>query len=105
MRMNLKMWEFEALKRKGMFFFGIFFFLFNGGVSAQSFSASASKTTVGVGERFQVTFSVDGSGSGFQAPSFSDFNVLMGPSQSTNMSFVNGVMSQSISFTYILEPV
>src|SRR4051812_23721874 len=71
---------------------------------AQSFTASATKTTVGVGERFQVSFSVDGSGSQFQAPAFSNFNVLLGPSQSTSMSFINGAMSQSISFTYILEP-
>src|SRR4051812_40937189 len=72
--------------------------------SAQNFTASVSKNTVAVGERLQVTFSIDASGSQFQPPAFTDFNVLMGPSQSTNMQFINGTMSQSISYTYILEP-
>lgn len=69
------------------------------------FTASASNTTVGVGDQVQVTFQLEGSGRNFQAPNFADFNVLMGPSQSTSMQFNNGAMSQSISYTYIIQAV
>ncbi len=67
------------------------------------FSASTSQSAVSVGDQFQVTYTLDGTGKNFQAPSFNDFNVLMGPSQSTSMSIVNGNMSQSISFSYVLQ--
>ena len=68
-----------------------------------SFSASASNTTVAVGDQIQVTFQLEGSGKNFQAPNFADFNILMGPSQSTSMQFINGAMSQSISYTYVIQ--
>ena len=91
---------------KGAFIFRlllVFFILSGAKLTAQNFTASANKTTVAVGERFQLSFTIDANGSQFQAPSFADFNVLMGPSQSTNMQFSNGSLSQTISFTYLLE--
>jgi hypothetical protein len=69
------------------------------------FTASASNTTVGVGDQIQITFQLQGSGKNFQAPNFADFNVLMGPSQSTSMQIMNGSMSQSISYTYVIQAV
>ena len=66
------------------------------------FTASASSTTVGVGDQIQITFQLQGSGRNFQAPNFADFNVLMGPSQSTSMQIMNGSMTQSISYTYVI---
>jgi hypothetical protein len=69
------------------------------------FTASVSSSTVGVGDQIQVTFQLEGSGKNFQAPNFADFNVLMGPSQSTSMQWVNGAMSQSISYTYVIQAV
>lgn len=65
------------------------------------FEASA-KTTVAVGERFQVSFSLNTNGSNFKAPSFEGFSILSGPNQSTSMQFINGNMSQSITYSYIL---
>lgn len=71
------------------------------------FTASVSSPSVTVGDQIQITFTVNGSANvrNFKAPSFSDFNVLMGPSQSSNVQIINGSFSQSISFTYILEAV
>jgi len=69
------------------------------------FTASASNTTVGVGDQIQITFQLQGSGRNFQAPNFADFNVLMGPSQSTSMQIMNGSMTQSISYTYVIQAV
>lgn len=73
-------------------------------VSAQEFIATVSKNPVTQGERFQVTFTLkDGDGSGFQAPDFRGFSVLMGPSTSQQMNFINGQMSRSIGYTYVLQ--
>jgi len=70
---------------------------------AQDFTASASPSSVNVGDQVQVTFSLNGNGNNFHAPVFSDFNILMGPSQSSSMQIINGSVSQSLSFTYILQ--
>lgn len=67
-----------------------------------SFEASA-KSTVSVGERFQISFSLNNNGSGFKAPSFAGFEILSGPNQSTSMQFVNGNMSQSLTYSYVLQ--
>ncbi len=58
-----------------------------------------------VGDQFQLTFTLNGGSNarGFKAPSFGDFTVLMGPSQSSNMQIINGSFSQSISITYVLQ--
>ena len=66
------------------------------------FTASAPKQ-VGNGEQFQVTYTLNTSGSNLSSPGFPDFDLLGGPSQSTSMSIVNGAMSQSASFTYYLR--
>ena len=69
---------------------------------AQKLTAQASKTRVAVGESFQISFSLNSSGSNFKAPVLNDFNVYSGPNQSTSMSYVNGAMSQSITLSYVI---
>lgn len=71
---------------------------------AQSFTASVSKNPVGVNEQFQLSFTLNSSGSSFKAPPLNDFMVLSGPNQSTSMQFINGSMSQSFTLSYILQP-
>lgn len=80
----------------------IFFTLLTCSSIAQKFVASASKTKVAVGEQFEVTFTFTGSGSSFRPPSFADFNVYFGPSQSSSVQIINGNMSQSIGFSYVM---
>ena len=70
---------------------------------AQKLTASVSKNRVAVGEAFQLSFSVNASGGNFKTPGLNDFDVYSGPNQSTSMSFVNGVMSQSITLSYIIS--
>ena len=82
------------------------------GFSAElNFSADADRTTVGLGEQFQLTVTVEGTNIGGaprpQVPSMDDFDVLGSTSsQSTNISFINGRMTQqnTISFIYFLSP-
>jgi len=72
------------------------------------FTASA-RDKVALGDRFQVTYSVNENGSEFKGPDFKDFRVLSGPNVSTNRSYqiINGKMSQSIStsYTYYLQAI
>jgi RNA-binding protein YhbY len=92
------------------------FFLFIGAILGFSstvaiaqdgtFTASAAQSRIAAGEQFQATFTFDGSDYNsvrdFKAPNFGQFVVISGPNQSTNMQWVNGKMSASISYTYIL---
>ncbi|MCX7879135.1 MAG: BatD family protein [Ignavibacteria bacterium] len=76
---------------------------FNNLLAEYRFTASASSTTVRVGEQIQITFTLNTTnGRNFQAPSFKGFSVLAGPSQSMRTQIVNGQISSSLSFTYIL---
>ena len=71
-----------------------------------SFTASVDRNQVETGQQLQVTFTLSGStgGKNFRPPGFNDFLVMSGPSQSTSMQFINGVMSSSISYSYVIQP-
>lgn len=71
-------------------------------IHAQSFTASASRTKVAVGEPFQIDFSVNGSASGFKAPSLKEFDVYSGPNNSSSVQIVNGNMSQTTSISFVI---
>lgn len=66
------------------------------------FVASVSKSEVGTGEQFEVTFSVNGNGDHFTPPNLSRFVVLSGPNQSTSMTSINGATTVSNSISYIM---
>lgn len=81
----------------------LLFILFSVYSKSQEFTATISKNPVTVGERFQITFSVNAEGSNFKAPDFKGFSVLSGPSQSQNIQIINGAMSRSLSFSFLLS--
>lgn len=98
--------RFSRISRAAIFcLFSMLAFIQSGYGQDEKFTASTSASTVGNGEQFQVTFTLNTQGRGFKAPSFSNFNVLMGPNQSSSVQFINGSMSQQLSFTYILQAV
>ena len=66
--------------------------------------ASLSSNVVSIGQRFQISFTINSSASDFHPPSFSDFRILAGPNQSRNMQYINGRMSSSSTWSYILMP-
>ncbi len=73
------------------------------GISQQvSFTMEAPKI-VELGEQFRLAFTVNAKGQNLKLPELSDFDVLMGPSTSQSSSFqiINGVSSQSVSFSYL----
>ncbi len=90
----------------------IFFLIFISGLFRITYAEeikfyASAPTTVGSGQQFAVTFTVNAAASNFKAPSFKGFSVLSGPNQSSSssMQIVNGKMNQSVSysFTYYLQ--
>ncbi len=71
-----------------------------------NFTASAP-AQVAVGERFRVVYTANKRPASFNGPTFGEFRVLSGPSQSSSSStqIINGKVthSENYSFTYILE--
>jgi hypothetical protein len=64
-------------------------------------TASLNRAKVGAGETVFITFSINTNGSDFKAPSFPpELRVINGPNQSTSMQWINGNMSQSISYSF-----
>lgn len=63
---------------------------------------ASAKQVVGVGERFQITYEVNGNGHSFRSPDFGSLSVLSGPNTSTSSSIqiINGSMQQSYTMTY-----
>jgi len=69
------------------------------------FTAATSHRTVKTGDRFKIEFKGSGDFTNFKAPNLSNFRVLSGPNQSTNMSWINGKTSSNVSYSYILMAV
>ncbi|MCK5591947.1 MAG: BatD family protein, partial [Candidatus Pacebacteria bacterium] len=73
---------------------------------AQKFEITADKTTVSQNERFQVYLTFEGADAAslqsFRPPSFRGFKILSGPNQSSSVQFINGKVSASITYSYLL---
>lgn len=66
---------------------------------------NVSKNELGLNQRLRVEFSVNKQGAdNFKPPKFTNFKVVQGPSQSVSQSWVNGKVSFSQSYSYILKP-
>lgn len=89
----------------------LFLLLCTMGLSARaneiSFKASAPQSVV-MGEQFRLTYVINAEGKDLRVQEMPDFEVLMGPSQSTSYStsWVNGKSTSetTVSYTYILMP-
>ena len=60
------------------------------------------KKQVSVGEQFQVSYELTGEGTNFEAPNFTNFEIVGGPfsSQSSSVQIVNGSVTKSTTHTY-----
>tara|TARA_B100000780_G_scaffold255368_1_gene203974 strand:- start:698 stop:2422 length:1725 start_codon:yes stop_codon:yes gene_type:complete len=68
--------------------------------------ASVSKNKLGLNQRVKIQFTINKQGAdNFQAPNFKNFQIVSGPSQSINQSWVNGNASFSQSYNYIIKPL
>lgn len=72
------------------------------------FTATVDRTVLRVGESVQLTLTFDGAGSGIGAPALPQLNGLQhmgGPFTSSSTSIVNGRVSATSAFTYVLRAV
>jgi hypothetical protein len=71
------------------------------------FEATVDRTQVGMGERFTLSFTLSGSsvggGKNLQIPDLGKFHIMSGPNQSSSMQIINGAVSSSVTYTYILQ--
>jgi len=68
------------------------------------FTASAPKA-VAENQNFNLSYSLENaSGSNLKLPSLNDFTLLGGPNTSSSMQIMNGAVSQSMTYTYVLRP-
>jgi hypothetical protein len=73
-------------------------------LAGPNFRAGLDRNNVPAGQNIKVTFTLEnGQGSNFRAPSFEGFSVLMGPSTSQSMQIINGQMSRSVSYSYVIR--
>lgn len=82
--------------------------LLTGWVNAQEvdFSVLLSADTIGLDSRLEVTFTLkNAQGARFEPPQFEGFRLLAGPNTSSQFSIVNGEMSSTVSYSYILAPM
>ena len=92
------------MKRWAVLLFSLFSLVVKAQDNDIKFEAVLSKAKLGQNERLRVSFEMNKDGDFFEAPSFNNFEVLMGPSQSISSSFINGKRSFSKSYTYVLRP-
>ncbi len=73
-----------------------------------SFIASVDKNPVGVSDQLTLSFTLQNSGSGggknLKLPNLDNFRIMMGPSTTSNMQYINGVVSSSFTYSYVLQP-
>ena len=73
-----------------------------------TFVASVDKNTVAVDEQFTLEFTLNGGGMGSgsipKLPDLSKFMVLSGPNQSSSVQIVNGSVSSSVTYSYVVQP-
>ena len=89
------------------FYISLFICLLSISLVAQeaTLKAKISKNKLGVNQRLRIEFSIDKQGGdNFSPPKFTNFRVVGGPSQSVSQSWINGKVTFSQSYTYIIQP-
>lgn len=75
-------------------------------VAAATFEARVNATRIGLNDQLQLTITLADAApkSEITMPALTNLEVVAGPSVSTQISFVNGALSQSRSYTFVLRP-
>lgn len=73
--------------------------------SEARFTVTVSTDSILLGNYFEVKFTLENAqGEQFEPPAFTDFDVVSGPNTASSFSMVNGKVTQSLSYSYYLEP-
>lgn len=74
-------------------------------IAQASFEAYTDAREVLINSYFEITFTLkNADGKDFSPPSFDNFVVLSGPSQSMSRTIINGKVSREMGFSYTLQP-
>lgn len=93
------------MKNKATYIFLLLSFIAQSILAQVAFKTTVSKNKLGVNERVRVVFSINKQGAdNFTPPSFKNFKIVAGPSQSVNQSWINNKVTFSQSYTYIVQP-
>jgi hypothetical protein len=72
-----------------------------------SFEASVDKNPVALDDQFTLSFELKNAGmsggKNLKLPSLERFHILAGPSTSSNMQWINGQVSSSVTYSYVLR--
>lgn len=69
------------------------------------FTVKVSSDSILMGNYLEVTFSVEnGNAENFDPPAFQGFEVIGGPNHSSSFSMINGKTTQSMSYSFFIEP-
>ena len=68
-----------------------------------SFSSAVSADTILQGNILKVRFEIKNTEGKFESPSFEEWNLVSGPNSSSQYSMINGHVTQSSSYEYILQ--
>ncbi|MAU30377.1 MAG: BatD protein [Flavobacteriaceae bacterium] len=90
---------------RNKFIYIIIFLISFSAFSQVNFTTKLSKNQLGLNERVKVEFSVDKDGDNFIPPTFENFRIVGGPSQSIRNSWINGKRSYSKTYSYFLSPI
>ena len=90
------------------------FMLLAGGIGLRlmaqgtTFEASLDRTSVSLGEQFTLSLTLSNAGTAggknIQLPDLGKFRIISGPNQSSSIQFINGAVSSTVAYTYILQP-
>lgn len=86
------------------FFYLVFILPFILKAQEKQFSISVSKEAVLLGNTIKVEFTIKNVQGSFEGPEFAEFDVLMGPNSSSSYSNINGKVSNTSTYTYIIKP-
>ncbi len=90
---------------KNSFFLALLFIMSCHQLFSQAKFYAAAPKSVPLNSNFQLSFTLEnGNGNSLKPPAFTDFQLLGGPNTSTSMQWVNGNVTQSVTYNYILRP-
>jgi hypothetical protein len=85
--------------------YSIFIILFGMKIAeAQSISVEVDDTEIRLSDVIKLTFSLENVQGSFEPPTFADFRVVNGPFSSTSMQIINGKVSSTALYTYLISP-
>lgn len=73
-------------------------------LGAQSFSHTLSSDSILIGNWVELTYTLENLEGKFEAPTFTNLEIISGPNTSSSIQIINGDQSSTIRYSYLLKP-